>query len=194
MGGNKRWCGLLLAVCLTVALLVPPRGRALAQTQGVLRFIPQPLAAEEGTSFSVEVWAERVSNVYGFQAFIDFDPHILEVVRIEAGPFLNPGWKYFEYDNNLGQMTIAIVQVAPSPPANGSGPLARIVFRAKASGESKLDFVSRSEKLHTYICDGDGRVIPTEQVDGLVTVYAAGSVPAPGSTGYRVLVPLLFRG
>jgi hypothetical protein len=110
MGGNKRWCGLLLAVCLTVALLVPPRGRALAQTQGVLRFIPQPVSVEQGTSFSVEVWAERVSNVYGFQAFIDFDPHILEVVRIEAGPFLNPGWKYFEYDNNLGQMTIAIVQ------------------------------------------------------------------------------------
>ena len=107
-----------------------------------------------GDSFSVDIIAEEVTDLFAASVEVLFDPNLLEVTRITAyeneGDFLksNAGdvVPFFEYDNQLGSVWIDIGVAAGDPVGvTGSGALANIQFRALRSGESPLRFVSNPQ-------------------------------------------------
>lgn len=172
--GRKSFQG-LLAVLVVAALVALSPVTGLAATSATLRFSPQPLSVETGAGFSVDVWVDDVANLYGAQVYIDFDPSILEVTKVQNGTLLAAGpMSSLTYDNTLGHVDIQIVQIAPSAPVSGSGALATISFRGKASGTSPLQFVTRDDKpaLSTLLTNENGGQITCSLQNGQVTAYS----------------------
>ncbi len=95
---------------------------------------PEILAGGGEITVTVTITA---TNLYGYQFVVPFDPALLEAIHAEFdASFLNPaytppGWSG-TIDNVAGTVRFAATQFKPTPPASGSGPVARIRFRAKS--------------------------------------------------------------
>ena len=107
-----------------------------------------------GGSFSVDVIAEEVTDLFAASVEVLFDPNLLEVTGITAydndGDFFKSNGgdvvPFFEFDNQSGSVWIDIGVAAGDPVGvTGSGALANIQFRALRSGNSPLRFVSNPQ-------------------------------------------------
>ena len=175
-----RWTPLRVAARLTMACLV-------------LCLLSSSLAAiswaDEGTTVSIDpssqdvlmeetvttdVLVENVTDLYGFEFEITFDPTLVEVVdadpnkagvQIQPGDFLSPDWVLDNaVDNDSGTIAFALCQMNPSQPQTGSGVLATITWRGKALDVSPITF--------TYASLGapGGVPIPSSTQDGEIIV------------------------
>ena len=70
-------------------------------------------------------------------------------------------------DNDAGAVWIAVSQINPAPPVNGSGILAQLSFRAVAPGESAIHLTS------IQLADRDGQEISAAMADGSIAVAVA---------------------
>jgi len=187
---------LWLIAILTVALLVCLFGLGGATTgwaQEGVTVRPDPLSLEIGAGNTgvVNILAENVTGLYGFEFEITFDPTVLEVadanpnkegVQIAAGDFLSPDWELDNtVDNDNGTIAYALCQLNPSPPQTGSGVLATITWRGRALGMSSITF--------TYMNLGapGGVEIPASAEDGQIVVVSA--EPAPTDTPMPTAAP-----
>ena len=107
-----------------------------------------------GDSFSVDIIAEEVTDLFAASVEVLFDPNLLEVTGITAyeneGDFLKSNGGevvlFFDPDNQSGRVLIDIGVAAGDPVGvTGSGALANIQFRALRSGNSPLRFVSNPQ-------------------------------------------------
>jgi hypothetical protein len=126
-----------------------------------------------GDTASTELRVEDVTNLYGVEMQLTFDPTLVEVVdanpskpgiQIQPGDFLSPDWLLDNTaDNANGSIDYALSQWDPSPPKSGSGVLAVITWRGKAVGTSPVHF--------TYVLLGapGGVPISTSTQDGQIT-------------------------
>lgn len=110
---------------------------AKAQSGAEIRVeVPSPPEVLAGGGEITVTVAVTATNLYGYQFVVTFDPALVEAVRAELDTsFLNPeytppGWSG-AIDNLAGTVHFAATQFKPTPPASGSGPVARICFRAK---------------------------------------------------------------
>ncbi len=122
---------ILLALLLTSSL-------ALAQSG--TRLYLQPVESANGV-LTVDVMAENVTNLYGLEVHLKYDPVVLamqdaktdqEGVQIEAGTLLpvNQGFVVANQVNETeGKITFAVTLLNPAPAVSGSGPVARITFK-----------------------------------------------------------------
>ena len=121
-----------------------------AQPQTLLKVAPQTLKVRIGKQTSVELKVEKVTDLYGAQLRIKFDPEVLEVidadpsqsgVQIEPGTMLSPDFVVQNLaDNEAGTIDYALTQLPPSKPSSGDGVIARITFRAKKAAVSQIQF------------------------------------------------------
>jgi hypothetical protein len=128
----------------------------------------------------VEIWINDVTDLYGADVRLSFDPNVVEVVdadpntagvQIADGDLLgNIFTAKNEVDNSAGTIFYAVTQLNPQPPANGSGLLAVISFRAKSVGASDLDFT------YTKLANRDGEELPATSSNGDITTYAPSGV------------------
>lgn len=176
-----------MAIQLTVALLVclsgPGQALRLCSGQAAMGWAqegatvrPDPLALEiEARSTSVvNILVEDVTDLYGFEFQITFDPTLVGVVdadpaksgvQIQPGDFLSPDWELDNtVDNQNGTIDYALSQWDPSPPKSGSGVLAIITWRGKVPGTSPIHF--------TYVQLGapGGVPISASTQDGQISV------------------------
>jgi hypothetical protein len=127
-----------------------------------------------GETVDVDVRVEGVSDLFGAEAHLTFDPALLEVVdsdaaldgvQIQVGTFLNP---YFLAQNLVdqaaGEIDFAVSQGPDDRPVSGDGILATIPFKGEALGTSAVDF------KNVVLADDDGDVIPSTARNGSVTV------------------------
>jgi hypothetical protein len=92
----------------------------------------------------------QVSELYGVQLHMTFDPEVLEVVDVDAAqdgiqiePGTVPSPDYVVQntaDNVAGTIDYALTQLPPRAPAAGDGTLARITFRGKKVAVSEIRF------------------------------------------------------
>ncbi len=96
-----------------------------------------------GDTFTLNLNAENIYNLAGWQVDLAFDPNILEAVEVTEGDFLKSEGKetFFNagiIDNSVGKISgISSARLADSG-VTGTGTLLSVMFLAKAGGETQL--------------------------------------------------------
>ena len=96
-----------------------------------------------GDTFTLDLSAENVFDLAGWQFDIAFDPAVLEVVEVNEGDFLkeNGGATFFQkgtIDNTTGKITKISSTRFNEDGATGTGTLLSVTFTAKTGGETQV--------------------------------------------------------
>lgn len=114
----------------TAALTVLPLSAALAAPTFA---ISGPTSVTPGTSFSLQVSAIDVTDLYAFQFDISYDPALFSAGGTTEGPFLASGGSTF-FDGGMIDSANGIISfvfntlIGPGPGVDGSGVLASFDF------------------------------------------------------------------
>ncbi len=96
-----------------------------------------------GDTFTLDLRAETVSDLAGWQFDIAFDPAALEAIDVNEGDFLkvDGGSTFFQgksIDNAAGKISGLSAARLAAQGVNGTGTLLQVRFRAKSAGETEL--------------------------------------------------------
>ena len=96
-----------------------------------------------GDTFTLDISAETVIDLAGWQFDIAFDPAILEAINVSEGDFLKTdgGSTFFQggtIDNAAGKITGLNAARLSAQGVSGTGTLLQVRFRAKSRGETEL--------------------------------------------------------
>lgn len=143
---------MLVAVALMFA--AAPVGKAWARPETTISIAPSTVGGlPTGQTFTVDVVIADVTNLYGWQIDITFNPNVLNAVRVSEGPFLKSvnetAWPKPMIDNSQGYILASSSLMPPYPPVGvtGGGTLANITFSVKSGGSSTLHF----DETKTYL-------------------------------------------
>lgn len=181
--GGRHGLLLLAVVLLVVVSLGAPRGagRAASPEAGLLWLNPPNSSAALGTSATLALQLDGVTNVYGAEVGLAFDPAFLEVVGSVVTPGACPQPDFVvtnTADNGVGTIEYAVTQFNPTPPCAG-GVVATIEFRCKAeTGPSTAVSI-----VSSTVSDPDGIAIPHNTQDA--TVECAGGFAVVGTVGLQ---------
>lgn len=137
-----------LMFVLFVAILIVSASTALAQNSAQVYLKP---VSNTGNSVTIEVMADNVTDLYGVEFSLRFDPAAVSVadanpnqpgVQVEAGRLLPPDQGFVvinQADTDQGIIAFAMTLLNPAPAVSGSGSLARITFDLKQSASSTVE-------------------------------------------------------
>ena len=96
-----------------------------------------------GDTFTLNIRAENITDLAGWQFDIAFDPAALEAINVSEGDFLKTGgsttlFQGGSIDNAAGKITGLNAARLNVQGATGSGSLLQVRFKAKSGGETKL--------------------------------------------------------
>ena len=96
-----------------------------------------------GDTFTLDISAEDVIDLAGWQFDIAFDPAALEAINVSEGDFLKTdgGTTFFQggsIDNAAGKITGLNAARLSTQGVNGTGTLLQVKFKAKSAGETQL--------------------------------------------------------
>lgn len=160
----------LKATISVLMILVLLLTASLAYAQQEARVYLEPVESAEGT-LTVDVIIENVSDLYGAQFHLIYDPAVLSVqdlnanqngIQIASGTLLSTDNSFVvanKVDEAQGKITFAVTLLNPAPPVNGTGPLARVTFNTLQGGGSTL--ILEDAKL----VGADLQTIPSETTD-----------------------------
>lgn len=101
--------------------------------------------AQVGQEFTVPVWINGVSNLYGADVRLAYDVTMLQGVRVDHGNFLRqPWWVIRQGFWQPGPWCpsqcawYALTQLRPAVPQSGSGVLVYVTFKALRPGMTNL--------------------------------------------------------
>ncbi len=102
----------------------------------------QPII-DAGDTFTLEIRAEDIYNLAGWQFDIAYDPTVLETVEVNEGDFLKTegGATFFQrgkIDNAIGKITKLSSARLSEPGVSVSGTLLSVTFTAKTAGQTRL--------------------------------------------------------
>jgi len=143
----------------------------------------QTIAVGQTTTVTFDV--QDVTDLYGYQVELAFNPAVLEVVDADPaedgiqaalGSWLQPDFVFLnEADNTLGTFACALSQLAPTSAVSGSGTLFTLTFRAKSAGTSSITYND------IVLAAVDSDVISATQQTAQITV-SSGGTPSPTPT------------
>ena len=104
-------------------------------------FSETPIHIDE--SFTLDIRAENVFDLAGWQFDIAFDPAILEAIEVREGDFLkiDGGATFFQsgrIDNAAGKIVGLIAGRISDGGVSGSGSVLQVRFKAKSEGETRI--------------------------------------------------------
>ncbi len=96
-----------------------------------------------GDTFTLDIRAENITDLAGWQFDIAFDPTILEAVNVSEGDFLkiDGGSTFFQggsIDNAAGKITGLSAAKLSTQGVSGTGTLLQVTFKAKSAGETEV--------------------------------------------------------
>ena len=96
-----------------------------------------------GDTFTLDIRAENISDLAGWQFDIVFDPTLLEAINVSEGNFLKTdgGTTFFQsgsIDNAAGKITGLSAARLSAQGVSGTGVLLQVRFKAKSGGETEL--------------------------------------------------------
>lgn len=183
----RNWRFFLCCLCipgLLFALLLP--GGARAQGTAFVHFEPANGTVGVGETLAVAIRVEDVSNLYGVQVHLSFDPALVQVldadpgmegIQVDLGPFVSPDFVAVnEVNPSTGSIDFAYSAQPPAEPVSGSGVLATVQFQGLAPGTSSLTF------NQVLLADVNAEPIAATQENGQLTVGGAAPTPIPTGT------------
>jgi hypothetical protein len=183
-GVRRRWlrpaalaAPAILALIVGLFSVAGRTGVSRAQGETLVRCDPAVVAGIVGQPLDVDIYVENVVDLYAADVRLSFDTTIAQIV--DADPvasdiqililddFLSPDFVLRKNgDNVAGTIWYAASQVNPSPPATGSGPLARITFEAQQAGSFVMPIT------YHELSTGSGFQIPATPVDCQISFIA----------------------
>ena len=96
-----------------------------------------------GETFTLDILAEDIIDLAGWQFDIAFDPAVLEAINVSEGDFLKKdgGTTFFQsgsIDNATGKITGLSTARLSTQGVTGTGVLVQVRFKAKSRGETEL--------------------------------------------------------
>jgi hypothetical protein len=178
-GRGQAACLLLLLVVLLGATLP-----AAAQDGTLVRVYPPSGCFQAGDTFAVQVRIEDVTDLYGLDIRLAFDPDLLQVVEAQVLPateLLSPPWfiAYNLVDNQAGTIMYVVALLSPHPPVSGSGAIFSFHFEAVQDGTAAVEIPEQ------WLSDINGDLIPAATAGAVYQIGAGG--------GYFSFLPLVSR-
>ena len=181
-----------LAALLTLALLagIPAAGARAGGVPTRLRVAPAVSELEVGEVVTLEVRVEQVSNLYGYEVYLDYDPRLLQAVdaagrpvdQVELGTFFAADLVLQNaVDPAAGRVSVVASNMG-SEPASGSGTLFTLRFKVLQRGVATVAI----DADDTILADSEGMSIPYTRQDA--TLYVG--VEAPRE---RLYLPAVLR-
>lgn len=103
---------------------------------------PPSVTVSIGQNFAIDVVVSSVSDLYGWEFKLSWDPSLLDTINVAEGAFLKAGGDTFFYYNlntTAGRMVVDCTLLGDVNGVSGSGTLARITFAVKNVGDCPLD-------------------------------------------------------
>jgi hypothetical protein len=192
---KKRFCKvykfIIPGIILLILLSFTSTGLAQTDSDVVVRVVPETAQVAVGGTIDIAVAVEDVQTLYGIDILLEYDPAAVEVVdmdpnidgiQIQIGTFLEPGFEIINLINNeIGRLRLAMTQLAPAEPKDGSGNLIVVRLRGKTVSDP-ADITILQAKL----ADNVGNLIEVGTIeDGTVevleTITDPTSTPIPGN-------------
>jgi hypothetical protein len=195
-----------------MVLLLLLAGPALAQEPAQVYISPAAEALFTGQPVTVDIIAEGVSNLYGAEIHLRFDPTMMRLedadpqqdgVQLTPGSLLDPAQGFVvanTSDNEAGTAAFAITLVNPAPPVEGGGTVAQVTFVPLQPGALRLELENVklvTRDLQTLHVSLSGLDIPVGG-QGIVPADAANSMgetaptrTAPPNTGVSIWMLVL---
>jgi hypothetical protein len=177
----KKTINILLFIGLGILLFALPMA-ARSEGETIVRVNPLTTNVQPGDSFSVDIRVENVTDLYGFDVTLHFNPAHLQVDSLALGSFLSSGFGGHDFNNSTGIIHYYNTQVSPAGPKSGSGTLFRVNFTAKTTeATTPIDVDQALSDLVEY---DTYQLIPFTAQDGSVVIGA-------GSSEYLIFLPLI---
>lgn len=102
-----------------------------------------PTRIGEGSTFVLDIIANNVSDLAGWQFDVIFRPNMLEAVGVTEGEFMQSdgGTTFFQggsIDNTTGKIKGIVTGRITQGGVSGSGPVVKIAFKALSKGETRV--------------------------------------------------------
>ena len=131
----------------------PATGKGGADTSGggpvALSVLPANSSQTVGSTFQVAVMLDNGHNVFSVPMQVQYDPHVLELVNVDAGEFLQKDGKPVALVHRVEGNGLASINASRPPSSNGvngQGNLCTLTFKAVAAGDSKVTLVKVGAK------------------------------------------------
>jgi general secretion pathway protein D len=102
-----------------------------------------------GSTFQVAVTLQNGQDIFSVPMQLQFDPHVLQLVNVDAGTLLQKDGKpetVVHRDDGNGMVTIGATRPPQAPGVSGTGSICTLTFRAAAVGDSAISFVKVGAK------------------------------------------------
>lgn len=153
---------------LFLTLLSISIGTELGASQTTTVYVyPSATTVPIGQTFTIDIKISAVSDLYGWEFRLGWDPNLLDVVDVLEGGFLKSGGSTFfdkKMNNTVGYILVDCTLLGMVSGVNGDGTLASVGFYAEKEGTTNLDLYD------TILIDSSEQAISHAVVDGSVTV------------------------
>jgi len=118
----------------------------------LIAVVPSNSNQTVGGTFQVSVMLTGGQDIYSVPMQIQFDPHILQLVNVDAGDFLSRGLREGEFatqahrDDGSGVVTLAVTRPPGAKGVSGQGSVCTLTFKSVAAGDSPITFVKVGAK------------------------------------------------
>ncbi|MDF9406766.1 MAG: Cellulosome-anchoring protein precursor [Pelotomaculum sp. PtaB.Bin013] len=112
-----------------------------------LNFIPAMLNITAGDTFSVDVVAKNVQDLYGVDLEVLYDPALAEAQYVVSGAAWNEEWAFVQngIDNKSGKISMILTRKKPYGGCNGLVTIGTVVFKSLSPGALRLSFSSQHD-------------------------------------------------
>ncbi|HLE89833.1 MAG TPA: cohesin domain-containing protein [Anaerolineales bacterium] len=146
-------------------------GTSCAPSSAIIKVEPPISSVQVNNTALVSAKVENIADLIAVEVHLSFDANVLEVTELNDGGFIKADFVIQNtFDNAAGTIDYAVAQIN-RPPANGSGTLFEIVFRAKARGQSPIRFrETPAAPAGVLLSDSNGMAIQISLTNGNVKV------------------------
>ncbi len=111
--------------------------------------VPTNSTQQVGSTFQVNVVLSGGQDIYSVPMQLQFDPHVIQLVNVDAGEFLKRDGMDATVAHRVednGMLTIAATRPPGAKGVNGQGTVCTLTFKAAAPGDTTLTFVKVGAK------------------------------------------------
>lgn len=176
---------LFLFILFISLISIPIPGSA--QNLPIVSVQPSSLVVDAEEAFTLSVTVENVTDLYGFDIVMEFNPDLIQVSGVEMGDFLDQGFYGETIDNDVGTVQFYNTQIGDGQSGTGSGTLLLVHFIALTeSGVTSINLLEPETEV--VLTDRNGTAIACDLSDGSVEVIGSGE-----KEDFLVFIPLLVR-